>query len=179
MHIHYLLPLLTPIQRQCCCSDIPTSPNTLRFLLFSLGMLTSQLPTWFSPLITYSIFPLPASHSLFSLPCFSPFYLSLPTESTHNSVWTHRFILSRFGFLTKILTRLFFFFYTPRSRGHIYCFAACSQPIKYILTSDHFSATVGDSYCLILHGENRGWKNIFPWISSPWIKEKISGSNSL
>ena len=123
MHIHCCLPPLTPVQRQCFCSDIPTSPNTLHFLLFSLGMLAPQLPTWSSSLITYSTSPLPASHCLFSLPCFSPFYLSLPTGNTHNSISPTEH--------TNGISAFFPHWYIPRPKTVLGISKVCNKCWKY------------------------------------------------
>ena len=40
-------------------------------------------------------------------------------KASLNSVWTHRFILSGFGFLTKILNRLFLFLHPLLERAHL------------------------------------------------------------
>lgn len=73
---------------QCCCSDIHSySPLTLYISCCSHWMLTPQLPTWFSPLITYSTSPLAASmYLVFSSLFFSILLIIVPTENPHNSI---------------------------------------------------------------------------------------------
>lgn len=128
MHIHSLLPLLTPIQRQCCCWH-SYSPNTLHFLLFSLGMLT--------PPVTYLV---QSPHNLLHIPTrcltllvFSSLFFSIlliivPTENPHNSISPTEH--------TNGISAFFSHWYIPRPKIVLGILKVCNKCWKY-----HFYVT--------------------------------------